>query len=52
MQRAGELTRRYRIDSVPTAIVNGKYRTDAAMAGGNAELTQLLSDLAAAEKSR
>jgi thiol:disulfide interchange protein DsbA len=52
MQRAGELTRRYRIDSVPTVIVNGKYRTDAGMAGGNTELTQLLSDLAAAEKSR
>jgi protein dithiol oxidoreductase (disulfide-forming) len=52
MQRAGELTRRYRIDSVPTVIVNGKYRTDAAMANGNAELMQLLSDLAAAEKSR
>ncbi len=52
MQRAGELTRRYRIDTVPTVIVNGKYRTDSGMAGGNAELTQLLSDLAAAEKSR
>ena len=28
LQRADELSRRYRIDSVPTIIVNGKYTTD------------------------
>jgi thiol:disulfide interchange protein DsbA len=52
LQRAEELMRRYQIESVPTFIVNGKYRTDVSMAGGPAQLTQLLDDLAASEKSR
>jgi thiol:disulfide interchange protein DsbA len=52
LQRADELSRRYRIESVPTFIVNGKYRTDVGMAGGPEQLIQLLNDLAAAEKSR
>lgn len=50
LQRAEELTRRYRIESTPTFVVNGKYMTDIDMAGGAAQLMQLLSDLAAAEK--
>lgn len=50
LQRAEELTRRYRVEHTPTFIVNGKYMTDASMAGGPAELMQLLGDLAAAEK--
>jgi thiol:disulfide interchange protein DsbA len=52
LQRAEELMRRYQIESVPTFIINGKYRTDVSMAGGPAQLTQLLDDLAASEKSR
>ena len=52
LQRAEELMRRYQIDSVPTFIVNGKYRTDVGMAGGHEKLPQLLNDLAAAEKRR
>ncbi|MET0282676.1 MAG: thiol:disulfide interchange protein DsbA/DsbL [Steroidobacteraceae bacterium] len=52
LQRAEELMRRYRVESVPLFIINGKYRTDVSMAGGADELVQLLGDLAASEKSR
>ena len=52
MKRADELVRRYRIDQVPTFIVNGKYLTDVSDAGGPKQLMQLLTDLAAAEKGR
>lgn len=52
LQRAEDLMRRYQIESVPTFIINGKYRTDVSMAGGPAQLTQLIDDLAASEKSR
>jgi len=50
LKRADELVRRYRIDQVPTVIVNGKYLTDVSMAGSPEKLTQLLNDLAASEK--
>jgi thiol:disulfide interchange protein DsbA len=50
VKRADDLVRRYRVDSVPVVIVNGKYRTDVSMAGGPAQLTELLTDLAASEK--
>jgi thiol:disulfide interchange protein DsbA len=50
IKRADDLVRRYRIDQVPTLIVNGKYRTDVGMAGGPQQLTELLNDLAASEK--
>jgi protein dithiol oxidoreductase (disulfide-forming) len=52
LKRADDLVRRYRVDQVPTIIVNGKYRTDVAMAGSPEKLTQLLNDLAASEKAR
>lgn len=52
IQRANQLIRSYRVDSVPVFIVNGKYRTDVGDAGGPAPLTQLLSDLAASERGR
>lgn len=52
LQRADELTRRYRIESVPVVIINGKYMTDVGMAGGKQELLQLINDLAASEKGR
>jgi protein dithiol oxidoreductase (disulfide-forming) len=42
--------RRYRIDQVPTLIVNGKYLTDVGLAGGPEQLLELLNDLAASEK--
>lgn len=52
LNRAEQLGRRYRVDQVPTFIVNGKYLTDVGMAGGPEQLVQLLNDLAASEKSR
>jgi protein dithiol oxidoreductase (disulfide-forming) len=52
LQRADELTRRYRVEGVPVVIVNGKYQTDVAMAGGQNELIQIINDLAASEKHR
>lgn len=52
IKRADDLVRRYRVDNVPTLIVNGKYRTGVDMAGSPEKLVQLLTDLAAAEKAR
>jgi thiol:disulfide interchange protein DsbA len=52
LQRAEEITKRYRIEGVPRVVVNGKYETDVGMAGGQDELVQLINDLAAFEKSR
>ncbi|HWK74510.1 MAG TPA: thiol:disulfide interchange protein DsbA/DsbL [Povalibacter sp.] len=49
LQRADFLNRRYRIDSVPTVIVNGKYKTDVGMAGGEQPLFALIDELAAHE---
>jgi thiol:disulfide interchange protein DsbA len=51
MQRADELNRRYKIESVPTIVVNGKYTTDVGMAGGNDELFALIGELAASERA-
>jgi thiol:disulfide interchange protein DsbA len=50
LARAADLNRRYRITSTPTVIVNGKYVTDAGMAGGEEQLFQVISSLAAREK--
>jgi protein dithiol oxidoreductase (disulfide-forming) len=50
LQRADELSRRYRINSVPTIVVNGKYTTDAPMVGSYEELLALVDELAAAER--
>ena len=49
LQRADELSRRYRIASVPTVIVNGKYTTNATMAGGYDTLMDLIDELIASE---
>jgi thiol:disulfide interchange protein DsbA len=50
LARAVDLNKRYRITSTPTVIVNGKYVTDAGMAGGEDKLFQVISALAAREK--
>jgi protein dithiol oxidoreductase (disulfide-forming) len=50
LQRADELSRRYRIGSVPTIVINGKYTTDAPMVGSYEDLLVLVDDLAAAER--
>ncbi|MBK6672966.1 MAG: thiol:disulfide interchange protein DsbA/DsbL [Proteobacteria bacterium] len=52
LQRAEELMRRYRVESVPLVIVNGKYQTDVGMAGSPEKLVSLIEDLVATEKSR
>jgi protein dithiol oxidoreductase (disulfide-forming) len=50
MEKADDLVRRYRVDAVPVFIVDGKYETDVAQAGGQDKLIQLINDLAASEK--
>jgi protein dithiol oxidoreductase (disulfide-forming) len=52
LQRAEELTQRYRVQSVPFIAVNGKYATDLVKARGPARLIELINDLAAAEHGR
>ena len=52
MQRAEDITRRYRVEGVPVIYVNGKYQTDVGLAGGQQQLLELINDLAAAEKRR
>jgi thiol:disulfide interchange protein DsbA len=49
LQRADELSRRYRIGSVPTIIVNGKYSTDGGQAGSYEDLLVLVDELTVAE---
>jgi thiol:disulfide interchange protein DsbA len=50
LARAADLNKRYRITSTPTVVVNGKYVTDAGMAGGEDKLFQVINALAAREK--
>lgn len=53
MSRAEELALRYRVDSTPTFIIAGKYRTGVAEAGGTPDrLFALIEALAAAELQR
>jgi len=49
---AQDLARRYSITSVPTIVVNGKYRTGAAEAGGYPPLMELIDELIAREAVR
>ena len=49
LQRADELVQRYRIDGVPTFVVNGKYVADVRSADGQERLMSLVADLAAQE---
>ena len=50
MQKADELVHRYHVDGVPLLVINGKYVTDVNMAGGQANVMSIVSDLAASEK--
>jgi thiol:disulfide interchange protein DsbA len=52
LQRAEQLTDRYKVQAVPIVVINGKYTTDAGMAGGPGQMLQLINDLAASEKRR
>jgi protein dithiol oxidoreductase (disulfide-forming) len=49
LQRADELVQRYRIDGVPTFVVNGKYIADVRSAGSPQSLLTLVGDLSAQE---
>jgi thiol:disulfide interchange protein DsbA len=49
LQRADELGQRYRIEGVPTFVINGKYIADVRSAGGPEKLIALVGDLAAQE---
>lgn len=49
---AQDLARRYSIASVPTIVVNGKYRTGAVEAGGYPPLLDLIDELVARETVR
>ncbi len=49
LQRADQLVQRYRIDGVPTFVVNGKYVADVRTAGAPERLISLVDDLAAQE---
>jgi len=50
LARAIDLNKRYRITSTPTVVVNGKYVTDAGMAGSEDKLFQVVNALAAREQ--
>ena len=52
MRVSGDLVRRYNINSVPAIVVNGKYRTSAADAGGYDELLELIDELTVREGLR
>jgi thiol:disulfide interchange protein DsbA len=49
LQRADQLVLRYRIEGVPTFVVNGKYVADVRSAGTPERLLSLVDDLAAQE---
>lgn len=49
---AADLSRRYSIASVPMMVVNGKYRTGAAEAGGYPELLEVIDELVVRESAR
>jgi len=49
LERAEDLALRYRVQYVPTIVINGKYVTDVSKAGSPDNLIQLIDDLAASE---
>jgi thiol:disulfide interchange protein DsbA len=49
LKRAEELVRRYRVQSTPTVVVNGKYLTQGSQAGSYDAWFAIIDDLAARE---
>ena len=49
---AADLTRRYGVNSVPTVVVNGKYRTSASQLGSYEALFEVIDELTAREGIR
>ena len=52
VKEAGSLTRRYGVDSVPTIVVNGKYRTNPELAGGASRILEVVNELIAIEQKK
>ena len=52
LRLAQDLASRYSIDSVPAIVVNGKYKTGAGLAGGNAAMFEVIDELIARETIR
>jgi thiol:disulfide interchange protein DsbA len=52
LQKADDLGRRYKVDGVPLVVIDGKYESDVGMAGSQANLIQLINDLAAGERHK
>jgi thiol:disulfide interchange protein DsbA len=52
MRVAEDLARRYSVTGVPAVVVNGKYRTGGAEAGGYPQLLQVIDELVAREAAR
>jgi thiol:disulfide interchange protein DsbA len=52
LQKADALVQRYRIDGVPTFVINGKYITDVRIAGSQERLMALVGDLVTQEHKR
>lgn len=52
VNNAAQLGQRYRIDSTPQLVVNGKYRLGVDSAGGTDQLFELIELLAAAERGQ
>ena len=51
VQQAKALIRAYKVTGVPMMIVNGKYRVDGRMAGGNAKMLEVVDFLVAKERA-
>jgi protein dithiol oxidoreductase (disulfide-forming) len=52
LQKSDELMRRFKVESVPLIVINGKYLTDVSMGGSPANVISIIGDLAASEKRR
>ena len=52
VRQADAKTRAYEVTGVPTMVVNGKYRIDGKMAGGNKEMLEVVDFLVAKERQR
>jgi thiol:disulfide interchange protein DsbA len=50
LKRAETLGLRYKVESVPLIVINGKYVTDVGRAGGQQQLIALINDLASRER--
>lgn len=51
LRQAREATRAYRVNGVPSVVVNGRYVTSVSAAGGEAALLTLLDELVARERN-